>query len=171
MDVDEPIEIVAFDPAWTEAAHAELRRLADVLSAWHVDLEHIGSTAVPGCAAKPIVDLLAGTRREERAPVAAAIEQAGYEHLGRAAPGRIYLRRRGEGNFNVHVVELESELWRDNIVLRDYLRADSAARDEYARAKRHAARANPMLLAYSRAKSPALTDLLHRARATQQGRR
>jgi GrpB-like predicted nucleotidyltransferase (UPF0157 family) len=167
VDVDEPIEIVPFDPTWTEAAHAEIRRLAAALSAWPVALEHIGSTAVPGCAAKPIVDLLVGTQPEGRQQVAEAVERAGYEHLGEAAPGRIYLRRRGGRSFNVHVVEHDSELWRDNLTLREYLRAEPTAREEYVVAKVAAARANPMLLAYSSAKSAALRELLARARATQ----
>jgi GrpB-like predicted nucleotidyltransferase (UPF0157 family) len=166
MDVDEAIEVVPFDPRWTELAYAELERLAAVLSAWHVALEHIGSTAVPGCAAKPIVDLLAGTGQDERASVAAAIAAAGYEHVGEAASGRIYLRRRGDGDFNVHVVECDSGLWSDNIALRDYLRANPAAREEYGLAKMRAAEAAPMLLAYSRAKEPVLSELLARARAT-----
>ena len=165
MIADEPIEVVDYDDSWPMAATAELVRLAAVLSAWDVEVEHIGSTAVPGCAAKPIIDLLVGTRPSDRLAVAAAVERAGYETLGEAAPGRIYLRRRKGRCFNVHVVDLGGRLWRDNLALREYLRANDDERDRYGDAKRRAAAATPTLLAYSRAKQPALVDLLARARA------
>ena len=163
MIVDEPIEVVDYDPSWPMAAAAELARLAAVLSAWQVDVEHIGGTAVPGCAAKPIIDLLVGTGPSDRVAVATAIVRAGYETLGEAAPGRIYLRRRGGQCFNTHVVELGGRLWRDNLTLRDYLRATDHERDRYGDAKRRAAAEAPTLLAYSREKESALVELLARA--------
>jgi GrpB-like predicted nucleotidyltransferase (UPF0157 family) len=164
MEVDEPITVVDYDPSWPAAAEAELERLARALAPLRASLEHIGSTAVPGCAAKPIVDLLAGTEPGDRELVEAALVEAGYESLGEAAPGRIYLRRRHDRDFNVHVVERDGELWADNLALRDHLRAHPDERDRYAEAKRRAAAATPTLLAYSRAKSATIDALLRRAR-------
>lgn len=164
MIVDEPIEVVDYDPSWPAAASAELVRLAEALSAWRVEIEHIGSTAVPGCTAKPIIDILVGTEPNVREDVAAAVVAAGYETLGEAAPGRIYLRRRRGRFFNVHVVELGGELWRDNLALRDYLRTHDHERERYGEAKRRAVAAAPILLAYSREKESLLLELLERAR-------
>ena len=91
--------------------------------------------------------------------VAEAIAQAGYESMGEAEPGRIYLRRRSP-DFNVHVIDIAGHSWRSNLALRDYLRDDAVARDDYSNAKKQAAAVEPMLLAYSRAKGIALARLV-----------
>jgi GrpB-like predicted nucleotidyltransferase (UPF0157 family) len=160
MDVDEPVVVVDYDPDWEVEAKEEIARLERALADWHVQIEHIGSTAVPGCAAKPVVDLQVGVRSNEEQVVAEAIAQAGYESMGEAEPGRVYLRSRQGRNFNVHVIDVEGPHWRDNLALRDYLRSDAVARADYSNAKKHAASTEPMLLAYSRAKGPALAQLV-----------
>jgi GrpB-like predicted nucleotidyltransferase (UPF0157 family) len=162
MDIDEPVELSPYDRSWPRLARAEVARLRQVLPV-HARLEHIGSTAVPGCESKPIVDLLVGTPSEERIAVAHAVEAAGYEPLGEAEPGRIYLRRRAP-SFNVHVVELGGRLWLDNLYLRELLRSDAAARARYVEAKRRALALEPNLLGYSREKSTVLLELLRVAR-------
>ena len=163
MEVDEPVTLAEYDPEWGRQAAAEIARLRARLHAPGVRIEHIGSTAVEGCEAKPIVDLLIGAEPSERPAVAAAVESAGYESLGEAEPGRIYLRRRSPA-FNVHVVALDSALWHENLLLRDHLRRSATARARYVAAKRRAVEAEPRLLAYSRAKSAVLAELLAEAR-------
>ena len=54
---DPAIRIVPYDPSWPALADAELQRLADALGPVARRLEHVGSTAVPGLAAKPVIDL------------------------------------------------------------------------------------------------------------------
>jgi len=162
MNVDEPVVVVEYDPSWEVVANNEIARLRRALANWQVRIEHIGSTAVPGCAAKPIIDLQVGARSDEEREVAQAIVKAGYESMGEAAPGRIYLRSRQAHSFNVHVMDLEGTLWRDNLALRDYLRKNPAAVAEYSNAKKHAVSVESTLLAYSSAKNPALTELLKR---------
>jgi GrpB-like predicted nucleotidyltransferase (UPF0157 family) len=162
-DVDEPVEILPYDSAWEAAAREEIERLRPLLADWTVEIEHVGSTALPGCAAKPVIDLLVGTTAPPRR-VARTVARAGYESLGEASPGRVYLRRRDGRSFNVHVVELEGELWNDNLAFRDYLRAHDDERDRYVAAKRRAAQTQPTLLAYSSLKEPVVRALLERAR-------
>jgi GrpB-like predicted nucleotidyltransferase (UPF0157 family) len=147
MDVDEPVVVVDYDPEWEGAANEEIARLKEAVANWQVRIEHIGSTAVPECAGKPIVDLQVGARSSEEREVADAIVKAGYESMGEAAPGRIYLRSRQRRNFNVHVMDFDGPLWRDNLALRDYLRKDPVAVAEYSNAKKHAVSAEPSLLA------------------------
>lgn len=163
MDVDEPVELAPYDEEWGVQALDEIARLRAFLPPG-AEIEHIGSTAVMGCEAKPIVDLLVGTTPSERAAVAAALESEGYESLGEAEPGRIYLRRRFP-SFNVHVVELGSSMWLDNLILREHLRGSDDARERYVAAKRRALAAEPRLLGYSREKSPVLEELLAEARS------
>jgi GrpB-like predicted nucleotidyltransferase (UPF0157 family) len=58
--LDEPVELSLHNPAWPAIAHTECQRLSDNLAISLDHLEHIGSTAVPGLVAKPIVDLMLG---------------------------------------------------------------------------------------------------------------
>ncbi|NJQ06159.1 GrpB family protein [Streptomyces lonarensis] len=162
-DLDEPVHVVAAVPEWLDQGRELTRdvgRLVEPESAAAV-VAHIGSTAVPGLDAKSIIDLQVGCRGSEVPAVVAALRRAGYDHLGTAGvPGREYLRRRDEPPINVHVVERDGSLWRDNILFRDYLTAHPAAADRYAAAKREAARRAPSLLAYSAAKAAVVADLM-----------
>jgi GrpB-like predicted nucleotidyltransferase (UPF0157 family) len=91
-DPAEAIVVVDHDPRWPRLYEEESRRIADALDDAVVELEHIGSTAVPGLAAKPIVDILAGLRTLELRPGAIqAMEELGYEFLGEyGLPGRLF---------------------------------------------------------------------------------
>ena len=163
MDVDEPVTLAPYDPEWGRHAAAEIDRLRMHLATPSIRIEHIGSTAVEGCEAKPIVDLLIGAEPSDRSAVAATVVAAGYESLGEAEPGRIYLRRRSPA-FNVHVVALGGALWLENLLLRDHLRGSATARARDVAAKRRAIAAEPRLLGYSREKSRVLEELLAEAR-------
>ena len=128
-------------------------------------MEHIGSTAVRGLAAKPVIDMLIGVPPGRATAVAQRLVAHGWTHLGEAGvAGREYLRRRAGQHANVHVVEHGSRLWQDNLLLREYLRRDADARRRYATAKRRAAQEAPTLLAYSEHKAAVLSQLLDEAR-------
>ena len=105
-------------------------------------VEHIGSTAVPGLAAKPVVDLLAGLESLDLAPEQIrAMEALGYEALGEyGLPGRLFFRKGSEPRtHHVHAVELGGEHWRRHLAVRDYLRAHRDEADAYAAEKRRVA--------------------------------
>jgi GrpB-like predicted nucleotidyltransferase (UPF0157 family) len=125
-------------------------------------VEHIGSTAVEGLEGKPIIDLLVGVRTLD--PDARFLD---YEPCGEAGvPGRLYFRRRGLRPFNAHVVLHGGELWRDNVLLRDFLRAHPEEAQRYAQRKRDAIAAGATtLLRYSDEKGPLVAELVERARA------
>src|SRR5438105_344670 len=98
-------------------------------------VEHIGSTAVPGLDAKPIVDLLVGVPLE----LSGLLKLPDYEACGEAGvPGRLYFRKRGPVAFNAQVVVKDGPLWRDALAVRDYLRAHPEEVARYAQAKRSA---------------------------------
>src|SRR5262245_3759478 len=122
-DIDEPIEISAYDPRWVSWCAEDVEELRRVLGDRLRALEHFGSTAVVGLKAKPIIDILVAPAQW---PFSSAdrgvLETLGYEYLGEAGvSGREYLRRRGEHATNLAVVEWGGPLWCDNITLRDYL--------------------------------------------------
>lgn len=163
-DLDEAVTLVPYDAAWPLAFAAERARIA---GATGIEPEHIGSTAVPELAGKPVIDMMAGVESLSRARDALSrLEILGYENLGEAGvPGRLYLRLRAERAFNLHIVERGGAHWTNNLALRDLLRHDSAARERYAAGKRAAlASAGDRLLAYSAAKQGILDELLTQAR-------
>jgi GrpB-like predicted nucleotidyltransferase (UPF0157 family) len=166
LQLDEPIEIVAYDPAWARAFERERVSLQPAFADSLAALEHIGSTAVAGMDAKPIVDLMAALKNYPASPATLlALAALGYEDLGEAGvPGRQYLRKRGGQAFNLHLVVSGGAHWRNNLLLRDYLRAQPAEAANYARHKRQLfAAGRTTLLAYSDGKTALLGELLQRA--------
>ena len=170
VNLDEPVEITDPDPHLAGRFRGERERLRLGLATATLKFEHIGSTAVRDLAGKPIVDLMLGAPPaawEALPDLRARIVALGYEDLGDAGvPGSIYFRRRTLRAFNLTLAAYGGPLWRENLRLRDYLRAHPAAAAGYAAAKRAAvAGGATRLLAYSTAKAPALTALIEKARA------
>ena len=172
MSLDEPVEIVDYKPIYEGRYRAERDRLRLGLATATLKFEHIGSTAVPGLAGKPVVDLMLGAPPAAWADLEALrarIVGLGYEDLGEAGvPGRIYFRRRTKLRaFNVALVEHDGAHWRENVALRDYLREHPEAAAKYAEAKRAAVAGGARtLLAYSEAKRGVFGELLGDARGS-----
>src|ERR1043166_2226921 len=160
------IRIVPYDPLWPREYAAEAARIAEACRDLPLRLEHIGSTAVPGLSAKPIIDILAGCpARAPRAPYVAAFRQLGYDHRGAfGIPGRNYFRRGTPRSHHVHLVSWSSAFWRDHVLFRDYLRGDPTAVLEYAALKRDlAAVFSDDHRRYTVEKSPFIKAALRRA--------
>lgn len=134
------VRVVDYDPAWERAYREEAKRIQDVLGDNCVEIYHIGSTAVPGLAAKPILDILPVVRSLAAADGAAgAFEALGYEYLGEfGIPGRRYLRRGGdERTHQVHIFAAgDEDNIRRHLAFRDYMRAHPEEREAYARLKK-----------------------------------
>ena len=172
-ELDEPIRISRYDRRWPASYEHEEARLRAALEGLDPLVEHIGSTAVPGMTAKPIVDVLVGVDPDRVTDAVERIAALGYEHLGAAGvPGRQHLRRRGADAFNVHVFERGHPLVHDDLVLRDYLRSHPEEATRYGEQKsRLLAAGNATLLSYSDAKASTLAALTERARAWDERRR
>lgn len=149
-----PIAIVDYDPGWPAAFEAARAALLAAVGGALVDLEHIGSTAVPGLAAKPTVDLMAGVAAlsdAERciAPLA-ALGWAYVPAYEAQLPERRYFRKPG---FHLHVVEAHGPFWERHLLFRDYLRAHPKQALHYQQLKRVlAARCGDDLAAYAAGK-------------------
>ena len=158
---EEPVVVVDHDPGWAGAAAEEAARVAGALDA--VAVEHVGSTAVPGLAAKPVLDLLAGLPDAAIAPERVrAMEELGYECLGEfGLPGRIFFRKDtgGRRTHHVHAVEHGGEHWRRHLAVRDHLRANPQEVARYAEVKRAAAASASGRDAYRRAKAEYVEEL------------
>jgi GrpB-like predicted nucleotidyltransferase (UPF0157 family) len=132
-----PVEIVDYDPAWSAAFEVERQRLAPLLDG--VEIHHFGSTAVPGLAAKPVIDMIALVPDLD-APIAALVAQAGYQ-FPEAFNATLTHRRflcypsAAQRTHHLHLVEEREELKR-RLRFRDRLRADPVLAGEYVTMKR-----------------------------------
>jgi GrpB-like predicted nucleotidyltransferase (UPF0157 family)/nitrite reductase/ring-hydroxylating ferredoxin subunit len=163
---NDPIEVVAYDPAWP-MRFAEWRvRLAAELGDAALRIEHVGSTAVPGLAAKPVIDIqvtVAEIADEER--YVPPIERAGIAFRSRDDQHRYFRPAGGRPReVQVHVCRAGSEWERVHLLFRDFLRADTAVREAYGRLKVElASRHRADRIAYNEAKSGFILDALERA--------
>lgn len=161
----EPIAIVDYDPAWParfEQERAAIERaLAGVVG--DAEIEHVGSTAVPGCAAKPVIDILVGVRSVEDAlRTITPLVDLGYDCKGESGiPGRIFFRRGVPRSHHLHVVEGGGELWCRHLLFRDALRARPELVAQYTALKRElAATFRVNRIGYVEAKSPFIEGVL-----------
>ena len=133
------IEVVDYDPAWVDLAATAIVELRSVLQGITPEIEHIGSTAVPGLAAKPIIDLMAATDRLDLVEVHEnELADLGYRrHLNGMADRLLYVRTKEERRTHIlHVVTLDTWPTRNQRLLRDYLRNHPQDVERYARLKR-----------------------------------
>lgn len=157
------VRVVPSDPAWPSLFDAAAAGILAALGDLPISLDHVGSTAVPGLPAKPIIDILAGRPAGSAAePYIAALEQAGYEHRGeRGVPGRAFFRRGTPRAYHVHLFERGAAPWRDHLLFRDALRADPSLRAEYAAVKSALAERHPRdREAYTSGKEPFIVRVL-----------
>ena len=157
--------LVEHDPAWA-VRFAELReRIRAALGSTAVDVEHIGSTSVPGLAAKPIVDVLITVRditAEE--DYLDPLVTAGFP-LRVREPGHRMVRT-PERDANIHVVEVGAQAAVDYLLFRDQLRADADDRELYERTKRELVQHDwADTNAYADAKTEVVEAIKARARA------
>jgi GrpB-like predicted nucleotidyltransferase (UPF0157 family) len=158
------ITVVAYDPCWPERFENELRRLRQALGRRAGRIEHIGSTAVPGLAAKPIIDILVEMDDlEDDAGYGSSLEAAGYVLRVREAGHRMF--RTPARDVHVHIWPSGSEDVRRHLIFRDWLCSHPDDRQLYERTKRElAGRPWRDMNYYADAKTPVIDEILGRAR-------
>ncbi len=172
---DPAVRIVDYDPSWPALAADELRRIGEALGSGAAGLEHVGSTAVPGLAAKPILDLqLSVGALEPRARYVEPLERLGYMFVpAPEAPDYHFFAKPPERprSHHLHVCEVGSAHEFRHLAVRDFLRShdDEAAR--YAALKREVVQRHPQdRLAYIEGKEDYVVGLETRALAWARGR-
>ncbi|MBK9395014.1 MAG: GrpB family protein [Uliginosibacterium sp.] len=162
---EQAIEIVDYSPHWPALFASERELLRSALSAWLAGMpEHIGSTAVPGLAAKPVIDIMAPVRSLKES--AAAIDAAmalGYLYYPYKADEMHWFCKPDPlaRTHHLHLVPLDSQRWRDHIAFRDALRADASLRTAYESLKRSLAELHrDDREAYTAAKGPFIRQVL-----------
>lgn len=157
------LDVVTYDPAWPDSFRDHERRIRRALPASPIGIEHIGSTAVPGLAAKPIIDILVTvediTAEEDYLE---PLLDAGYL-LRVREPGHRLVRTAAR-DVHVHVYETQHDAVTKYRLFRDRLRTDAADRELYARTKRAlVATGFTDMNAYSDAKTEVVLAILERA--------
>ncbi len=170
LGMGEAIEIAEYDAAWPAAFEWERGLIADALGGLMLGIEHVGSTAVPGLGAKPIIDITVGIHRlADGEKCVRPLEGLGYEYRGDGEiPGRHYFRKftRGERTHHLNIVEHEGDFWARHILFRDYLREHPWEAKRYYDLKvRLAERFGTDRLGYTEAKTEFIESVLARARA------
>jgi GrpB-like predicted nucleotidyltransferase (UPF0157 family) len=164
-----PVEIVAYDPTWPDAFEAEKRRLSQALWSWLVgEIEHVGSTAVPGLVAKPVIDVMVPVESLEASrPAIDFMVQSGYTYFPYRPDVMHWFCKPSAAHrtHHVHLVPLGSPLWHDRLAFRDALRESTTLATEYARLKEAlAAKYKFDREAYTEAKGPFVEKILSRIR-------
>lgn len=160
------VEIVDFDAGWAQAFEQERQRLKTVLGERAVAIEHIGSTAVPGLAAKPVIDILVGIYKYPLVDDSLAwLGTLGYQYRGEDAVGGGQFFRTSPRTRHLRVLAINDPAWRDRLIFRDYLRGHPETADEYCRLKLRLAQEYRLdRQAYTEGKSQFIANVLKRAR-------
>jgi GrpB-like predicted nucleotidyltransferase (UPF0157 family) len=164
----EPVHLVPYDPEWPRRFARWRDRIGAALGATALRTEHVGSTSVPGLAAKPVIDI--------QVSVADIADEARY--VGRLEPLGLQLGNRDDVHryfspvpeqpreLHLHLCQAGSGWERDHLLFRDYLRAHPAAADRYLAGKRAAAITwRDDRWAYTEAKTDVILDILDHAEA------
>jgi GrpB-like predicted nucleotidyltransferase (UPF0157 family) len=135
------VRLVPYSPDWKLFFILEKAHLQQVLGSAILDIQHIGSTSIPGMPAKPIIDIAIGVQDFERArPCIPLIEGLGYEYRGEfGIPHRHYFVKGNPRLFHLHMSEITSNEWKNALLFRNYLCRHPEAAKEYALLKQQLA--------------------------------
>jgi GrpB-like predicted nucleotidyltransferase (UPF0157 family) len=163
---DDIVFLQPYDDDWPKRAATEATLLKEAnLPGWRT-VEHVGSTAIPGMSAKPIIDLALAVDCDIIDPnLLAGLSAIGYRHLGNfGLPGREFFRKGQPTNIHLHVVRVGSEHWDAWMRLRDFLRSNPTWLERYQEEKlRLASTYRQNRAAYTLAKGEIVRQILDAA--------
>jgi GrpB-like predicted nucleotidyltransferase (UPF0157 family) len=153
------ITVVPHDECWAQQFEALRRRLDVAVAKWPHSIEHVGSTAVPGLPAKPIIDVLLGLEEDavEGASAKEALEAVEFrnEAVWTVPRRRIFVGLHQGQRCNIHMVPVGGDVWQRMVLFRDWLRSNRDAAREYGDLKMRLASKHPEdHAAYRNGKSP-----------------
>ena len=167
--MQEPIRVVDYNPDWPGIYQVEKVKLEQALGPLIVDIQHVGSTSIPGLAAKPIIDILVGIK-EYPMPDAAvqAVVDLGYVYMGEyGIPRRHYFHKGVPRSHHVHVIEMDNPEWDNFVLFRDYLRTHPQTLSDYEALKREMARKHEKdRVKYTESKSEFIKSVIEKARSS-----
>jgi GrpB-like predicted nucleotidyltransferase (UPF0157 family) len=167
-----PILLAPYDPSWPSVFELERNALERTLEPWlSGPIEHIGSTAVPGLLAKPVIDIMAAVDTLDMSrPAIAVLVGLGWAYFPYRAEVMHWFCKPSPAfrTHHLHLVPFGSPLWTERLAFRNYLRRDPLVAAEYAQLKRELAERYAFdREAYTDAKGPFVRRVLDRALATE----
>jgi len=164
------ISLVEYDSSWPVLFERESKRIRSALGKKELMIEHVGSTSVPGLAAKPIIDILVVVENSsDEGSYVRELESVGYVLRIRESDWHEHRMFRGpDTSINMHVFSRgDSEIGR-MLLFRDWLRENAVDRERYRRAKRElAGRKWRYVQNYADAKSIVVEEIINRASASR----
>jgi GrpB-like predicted nucleotidyltransferase (UPF0157 family) len=159
-----PVEIVPYDPAWPGLFEEEQRTLLHAIGPWlGGPVEHIGSTAIPGLSAKPVIDIMAAVSSLEASrPALAVLAGVDYCYFPYRPESEHWFCKPSPAfrTHHLHLVPLDSPQWAGALAFRDYLRANPETAAQYKELKtRLALEFRLDREAYTEAKGPFITRI------------
>lgn len=148
-DKEDYVELVAYDPKWPQLAKIEIETLLSKLPANKIiDIQHVGSTAIPGLCAKPIIDIQIAVRSLDEIKLLAVpiLQSMGYQYWAENPDTTRMFFVKGMPPFgekrthHVHIFEANSKHWRGRILFRDYLITHPDIAKEYEQLKQELAK-------------------------------
>lgn len=167
------ITITHYDPQWPILYEEEKARILGVIGDKVMAIEHIGSTAVPGLGAKPIIDIMVAVRHlADAEECIEPLQSVGYEYVPEyevSIPERRYFRKGPpEAHRHLHMVERTSDFWERHILFRNLLRAHPEIAQQYYLLKKElATKFGPNRDAYTDAKTSFIESVVAKARASK----
>lgn len=160
------VELAPHKELWHQLFAEEEARLRDAIGEHVVAIEHVGSTAICGLSAKPIIDIAAAVREAANAErCVRLLENIDYQYRGEnGIAGRYYFVKGEPRTHHLHMVEVGSDFWKNHLLFRDYVRKHPEVAEEYELLKRDLARKYERdREAYTEGKSSFIEEVLKRA--------
>lgn len=133
------IFLTEYREEWILIFNEERKKISEILSVYKNYIEHIGSTAITGMIAKPIIDIMVGMEKNEDLVAGAELlETIGYLNFGECGrPGRIFMVKGEPENctHHLHLVKKGSSYWADNLFFREYMKNNKCKANKYRRLK------------------------------------
>ena len=169
QELRQSVKVVAYDPSWSSIYKAEEDLLMSVVGQFFVQIEHIGSTAIPDQRAKPIIDIMVATESlDDSGHYFPALESLGYQLIETGMRERFFMRRSDTKGqvFHLHIVALDTWDERKERLMRDYLVKNPDAVKAYGELKEQLAITYADdSVEYTRAKTAFIQEIVDRARA------
>lgn len=164
-----------YNPRWPAMFEEERGRIARAVSPWLAEIKHVGSTAVPGLDAKPVIDTMVGLESMAGADhYVEPLVELGYSYWeeGVMPHHRLFVKFVDEAQtartHNLHLVEAGAWYWRERLLFRDYLRDHPEMAREYAWLKRGlASQHRDDREAYTAAKAEFVSTIVHQAKESR----
>jgi GrpB-like predicted nucleotidyltransferase (UPF0157 family) len=161
------VRLSPYDQEWVDLFNAEKARLSGAIGEYVLDIQHVGSTAIPGMLAKPIIDIGVAVEDFDQARICIPpLEALGYIFRGEyGIPRRHYLINGEPRKYHVHINEINGQNWENHVLFRDTLISHPELARDYAAIKTSLAARFPCdREAYLEGKAPFIQQVLEAAR-------